>query len=662
MVNYQLFLIYSMKSLLVITLSLFATVSSLADVRLPKILSSNMVLQREKPISLWGWADAGEKITVQFNKQTKNTKADKSGKWLVALDPESAGGPYTLTVKGKNAITLSNILVGEVWVCSGQSNMEWPVRAVTNAEAETKNGSYPEIRHFTVQKSVASKPEEEVKGGEWEAASPETVGDFTAVGFFFAREVYNKLKIPVGLIHTSWGGTHSETWTSRQAFEQSEEFKSMIASMPQLDLEELARQKNELIRKKLVDLHVTLPTGNEFTAWKEAGFDDKSWPTMKIPQLWENSLGELDGTLWLRTSFALSADEAGKTAIIDLSMIDDNDETFVNGVKVGGINSYNTKRSYNIPASLLKEGKNVIAVKVVDTGGGGGIYGEAKDVRVTTQSGKVIPLAGDWSFQVESLLGTASVNPNSYPTLLFNAMLNPILNYSIRGALWYQGESNAGRAYQYRKAFPLMIQDWRTHFRQGDFPFYFVQLASFNSNNGNSEKGSNWAELREAQTMTLSLPNTGMAVTTDIGEANDIHPRNKQDVGKRLAALALNRLYNQAMTDSGPMYKSMKVVGNQIRISFTNASNGLLVKDKYGYLKGFEVADRNEKFHYAKAWIEGNEVVVSCEAVSWPAEVRYAWADNPEDANLFNKEGFPAVPFRSDNWKGITEVNKFQID
>jgi sialate O-acetylesterase len=315
-----------------------------------------------------------------------------------------------------------------------------------------------------------------------------------------------------------------------------------------------------------------------------------------------------------------------------------------------------------IPASVLKKGKNVIAVKVTDTGGGGGIYGEEKEVRLIVNSGKEYALAGDWRVGVESIASAAAVGPNSYPTLLFNAMIHPVLNYGIRGALWYQGESNAGRAYQYRKAFPLMIQDWRNHFKQGDFPFYFVQLASFNAAMGNSKLGSTWAELREAQTMTLSLPNTGMAVTTDVGEATDIHPRNKQDVGKRLAAIALNQLYDKKQKYSGPMYQSMKVEGNKIRLRFTHTGSGLVAKDKYGYLKGFEVAGADQKFHYAKAWIEGNDVVVSCDVVANPVAARFAWADNPDDANLFNKEGFPAVPFRTDTWKGVTEERKFMID
>ncbi len=651
-----------MKKQFALLIILFFSLTTYSNVRLPLLISDNMVLQREKPITIWGWANAGEKVTVLFNKQTKSTKTDKSGKWIITLAPEQAGGPYVMTIKGKNTIVVSNILVGEVWVCSGQSNMEWPVRLTNNAETEIKDSNFPQIRHFTVQKAVSATPEEEVKGGNWKAATPDNVGDFTAVGFYFARELYNELKVPIGLVHTSWGGTHSETWTSKKAFEQSEEFKDMIARMPQLDFDELAKKKTEEITKKLKEKNLNLPTGNEAAAWKESTFDDGNWPVIKVPQLWENTLGDLDGIIWLRKTILLEDADVGQSAVLKLSTIDDNDETFINGVKVGATNSYNMQRSYSVPASVLKKGKNVIAVKVIDTGGGGGIYGEEKEVRLTVNAGKEYALAGDWKVGVESIASSVAVGPNSYPTLLFNAMINPILNYGIRGALWYQGESNAGRAYQYRKAFPLMIQDWRTHFKQGDFPFYFVQLASFNAAMGNSTLGSTWAELREAQTMTLSLPNTGMAVTTDIGEATDIHPRNKQDVGHRLAVIALNQLYNKKQVCSGPVYQSMNVEGNKIRVRFTSTGSGLMAKDKYGYLKGFEVAGTDQKFYYAKAWIEGNDIVVSSDAVNSPVAVRFAWADNPDDANLFNKEGLPAVPFRTDTWKGVTEAGKFKFD
>lgn len=652
-----------MKKNFLILVCVCISLLSYGNILLPKILSDNMVLQRNKPITIWGWADANEKVTVSFKDQIKSTKADKSGKWLVTLNASGAGGPFQLTVKGKNTVVLSNILIGEVWVCSGQSNMEWTVRNSNNADQEIQDGIYPEIRQFLVQKAVSSKPEEDVKGGEWKTCSPDNVSAFTAVGYFFARELYKTLKVPIGLVNTSWGGTHSETWTSREAFANSTEFKSMITSMPALDLDVLAKQKHEAQLKKLQSMNITLPAKDQ-EKWKDTSFDDSRWKTMKLPGVWEEQgLADIDGVVWFRKSITPGQVDAGKAAVLELGMIDDLDESYVNGVKVGGINSYNEKRKYTIPAGILKEGRNVIAVRVTDTGGGGGIYGEAQDLKLTTASSVVISLADNWTYSVESLsMGSATVGPNSYPTLLFNAMINPLLNFGIEGAIWYQGESNAGRAYQYRTAFPLMIQDWRNHWKQGDFPFYFVQLASFNSANGDSEHGSTWAELREAQTMTLSLPNTGMAVTTDIGEATDIHPRNKQDVGKRLAAIALNQVYGQKNIFSGPTYKSMTTDGGKIRISFINVGTGLMVKDKYGYLKGFEVAGSDQKFYYAKAWIEGNEIVVSSDKVANPVAARFAWADNPEDANLYNAEGFPALPFRTDSWKGITETAKFKID
>ncbi len=634
-----------------------------ATIRLPKILSDNMIIQRNKPITFWGWADANEKVTVQFKQQTKSVKADKSGKWMVTLAAEAAGGPFQIVFKGKNTITLSDVLIGEVWVCSGQSNMEWPLASANNAENEIKNANYPQIRQFLVQKSVSLKPEEDVKGGSWKICTPENAGEFTAVGYFFARELYSQLNIPVGLVNTSWGGTHSETWTSREAFEQSTEFKSMINSMPKIDLEALAKKRNNVLIDKLKAMNITLPSsGSE--QWKSASYNDSQWNTMTVPGVWEQQkLEDLDGVLWFRKSVTIAAVDAGKEATLELAMIDDMDETYVNGQPVGTTKKYNDKRKYTLAASVLKEGVNVIAVRITDTGGGGGIYGDAKELKLTTASGAVISLAGDWRYTIESVSeGTTSVGPNSYPTLLYNAMLYPITNFAIEGVIWYQGESNAGRAYQYRAAFPLMIQDWRKQWKQGDFPFYFVQLASFNSANGTSEHGSTWGELREAQTMTLSLPNTGMAVTTDIGDPTDIHPRNKQDVGKRLAAIALNKVHGKNNVYSGPMYQSMKVEGNKIRISFTQTGSGLMVKDKYGYLKGFEIAGADQKFHYAKAWIEGNEVVVASDEVTAPVATRYGWADNAEEDNLFNKEGFPASPFRTDVWKGITTDSKFSFD
>jgi sialate O-acetylesterase len=641
--------------------------SASANVHLPKIFSDNMVLQRNQSIPVWGWADAKEKITVQFNKQTKTISTGKDGKWLLKLDPETEGGPYQLIIKGKNNITIADVLVGEVWVCSGQSNMEMPIAGwgkIKNYQEEIAAADYPQIRQFLVTKAVSAKPKDDVPGGDWKPCSPATAGDFTAVGYFFARELYKKLHIPIGLINTSWGGTMVETWISRGAFENSDEFKSMIAGMPATDLELLTKQKTATLQKNIEALQGTFVNHENAEHWKDENFDDSHWPKMKLPGVWEGQkmgLEDLDGLVWFRKTIIVDDVDAGKSAIIELGKIDDSDDTYVNGTRVGGMkNKYNDNRSYNIGAGILKTGKNVIAVRVEDTGGGGGIFGDVSDMKLSIGN-KTQPLDGDWQFRIEmAVTGGNNASPNSMPTLLYNAMLSPLIPYGIKGAIWYQGETNAGRAFQYRKSFPLMITDWRKHWGEGDFPFYFVQLASFNAGNGTSEHGSTWAELREAQSLTLSLPNTGMAVTTDIGEAADIHPKNKQDVGKRLAAVALANVYAHVQEYSGPVYQSMKIDGNKIILSFSHAG-GLMAKDKYGYIKGFEVAGSDQKFHYAKAYTEGDKIVVSSEDVAAPVAVRYAWADEALEANLFNKDGFPASSFRTDTWKGVTDDVKYAI-
>ena len=373
-------------------------------------------------------------------------------------------------------------------------------------------------------------------------------------------------------------------------------------------------------------------------------------------------LNDLDGIVWFRKEIELDANAIDNPILLSLGKIDDNDITYVNGIRVGSTNHYSDNRQYQVPTGVFKAGKNSIAVRVEDTGGGGGFFDDSTSVFLKTETG-TISLSDSWSFRVAKTTssGGTGIGPNDYPCLLFNAMINPLIPYGIRGALWYQGEANAGRSYQYRTAFPLMITDWRQHWGQGNFPFFFVQLASWNAANGNSEKGSGWAELREAQTNTLSLPATGMSITTDIGESIDIHPKNKQDVGMRLAAIALNNVYGQTMEYSGPVFETMKIEGNKVILSFSHTGSGLMVKDKYGYIRGFEIAGSDHHFHYAKAFIENNKVIVYANEVALPVSVHYAWADDAGDANLYNQEGFPAGPFRSDQWKGITDDIKYEV-
>lgn len=640
-------------------IALMFSLNSMANVRLPKLFADDMVLQRNHLIPIWGWADANEKIEIRFNKQLKSTKADKNGKWIIRLNAENAGGPYELSIKGKNHLVLKNVLVGEVWICSGQSNMEFTVNEAMNAEKEINDAEYPFIRHFKVERDVSSLPKDDVKSGKWEVSTKTTVGNFTAVGYFFAKKLYEELKIPIGLINTSWGGTGSETWTSREAFESSEEFASMIAEMPKVNLDSISQIFIKSITKRIEILQGSKINLGNAAQFKGLEFDDVSWPEINQPELWETQeLGEFDGVVWLRKIITLSTEDAGKAGMLELSKIDDEDITYINGIEVGRNNIWDAKRKYPIPAGLLKEGENTIAIRVVDDGGGGGIYGDTSDFKLTVGN-NAIPLSGKWKYQVESV--KSDISPNSYPSLLYNAMVNPLIPFAIQGVLWYQGETNAWRAQQYKKAFPLMVSDWRNKWHQGDFPFYFVQLSSFNETNGNSNNGSMWAELREAQTQTLQLPNTGMCVTTDIGDPLDIHPKNKQDVGKRLAAIALSKTYKKNIVYSGPTFKSMEIDGNKIIASFENLGSGLSTPDKYGYVKGFEIAGDDQIFYYAKAKIVDDKIVIYNENVKNPVAIHFGWADDASDNNLYNKEGFPAVPFRTDNWKNVTETINYRI-
>ncbi|MBZ4035566.1 sialate O-acetylesterase [Flavobacterium sp. 17A] len=646
-----------MKKLIVFILLIFSAISN-ANVRMPLIFSDGMVLQRNKQIPIWGFADANESVEIHFNKQIKKTTADKNGKWTVNLAAEKAGGPFELIVIGKNTITIKNVLVGEVWICSGQSNMEFQVVKTMNSEKEIAEANYPMIRHFGVAQDLSGTPKDDLKQGKWEVANKENVGNFTAVGYYFARKLYSELKIPIGIINTSWGGTNVETWTSREAFQNNTEFKSMIADVPNVDVDAILEINKKSVfenLKKIQGFDISMKNEEQF---KNPNFQDKNWPEIKLPSLWENQqIGNIDGIVWMRKTIVLTAEQAKKEAVLHLAKVDDEDITYVNGVEVGTNILYDKLRVYKIPANVLKEGQNVIAVRVTDNTGGGGIYGDPEDLKIDFKDSS-LALDGLWKFNVIQV--KISVSPNSYPSLLYNAMVNPLVPYAMQGVLWYQGEANVWRAKQYKTAFPLMINDWRTKFKQGNFPFYFVQLSTFDEFGGNSQKGSRWAELREAQSETLKLPNTGMAVTTDIGNAKDIHPTNKQDIGLRLAAIAMNDIYGKKQVHSGPTYKSQEIKGKQITLTFDNIGSGLSTPNN-DELKGFEIAGSDKVFHSAKAIIKDNKIIVSSDQVQNPVAVHYGWADDDTAINLFNKEKFPASQFRTDNWEMVTENEKYSV-
>ena len=638
---------------------------AVADVSMPYVFSSNMVLQRNMDIPVWGWASPGERITISLGEHKIRTKAEESGKWLVKLPAMEAGGPFEMIIDGKNEIRFSNVMIGDVWICSGQSNMEWRVLQSNNAEEEIASAKHANIRLFTVPNKIDKDPQNNTDPTEWLVCTPETIGSFSAVGYFFGRKLNQDLNIPIGLINTTWGGTNSESWTSAESIQNDPDFAEKLENLRSLNMDR-AQEETE---KEFENWYKSFREMDEgyndgVYLWASSDYDYSDWDEIELPGLWESlGLDGMDGVVWFVKEIDLSDQELGEGFELNLGPIDDSDIVWINGSKVGEtFNIYNKNRRYPVDTEILKSGINTILVRVEDYRGGGGIYGDRNQMYLESNNSKM-SLAGTWRFKV----GTSEIpdgfpqsdfGPNSYPTLLFNAMINPLLPYGIKGAIWYQGESNAGRAYQYRRIFPMLITDWRSHWDQGDFPFLFVQLANFMQPKDPPAESA-WAELREAQTMTLSLPATGMATIIDIGEADDIHPRNKQDVGKRLALSAYKVAYGKDIVYTGPTYESMSIDGNKVYIKLSNTGSGLEVHDPYGYLKGFTVAGKDKKFYWAKAQkVDDNTVMVYSDMVSAPVSVRYGWADNPHDLNLYNKEGLPANPFRTDEWQGVTYDKK----
>ncbi len=639
------------RAFLIPVLAMFLAFSADAGVTLPYILSDNMVLQRDIPVNIWGWANPGEKVTVAIGTQKVSVKTGKNGEWKVQLKPTPAGGPYEMTIKGKNALALKNIMYGDVWVCGGQSNMEWPLSRSRNWTTDKNTVDNPNIRLFYVPKKMSMKPLINTSEARWEVCTEASAASFSAIGYYFGKNLVGELNIPIGLINSNWGGTDIETWTSLETMYADNDYKASIDKIKSMDLDQLQKDAEEQIKKWQNAIANEDP--GIVNKWYMPETNTADWKTMRLPQAWEGAgLPSLDGVVWFFKKVEVSAADAGKEATISLGPIDDSDETYLNGVKIGKTeNRYDTPRLYKVAAGTLKAGTNVIAIKVIDTGGGGGLWGLDDQVYLGTASGK-ISLAGDWYYKVGLNLPAPkeATSPNSFPSLLFNGMITPLLNYPIKGAIWYQGENNAGNYIKYRSLFPAMIKDWRAKWGVGDFTFLFVQLANY-MEPPKAPQQSSWAGLREAQTMTLSEPNTGMAVIIDIGEAKDIHPRNKDDVGYRLSRAALKVTYGKDIVYSGPLYKSMKVEGDRVVIEFDHVGSGLVAKDKYGYLKSFTIAGDDKKFVWARAFLApGNKVIVTSDKVKNPVAVRYAWADNPDDANLYNAEGLPASPFRTDNW------------
>jgi len=628
-----------------------------AQVKLSPIFSSGMVLQQGMEIPVWGWASPGEKITVILEKGKATAKANKDGKWTLKLPAMNYGGPFTMTIKGKNVLILENILIGEVWICSGQSNMEFNMLSVKNSEAEIAASNYPDIHLFTVKRRISGTPQDHLEDGAWVKCSPTSIPRFSAVAYFFGRELNQKLKVPIGLINTSWGGTVAETWTSEQMIGQNPDFANQLAQLKKVILDDYAKSIEKEVRERVGETStVDLGMKGDQPAWADPEFNDSAWKSMELPGFIEsNGLQGVDGIIWFRKEIDLTPSEAAKPVTLYLAKVNDSDNTFINGKLVGSTQlQAERSRVYKIPAGILKPGKNNLTVQMEDVGGMGGIYGDPATLKLQCEN-RTIPLSGNWKYKVGLVKFSNVLSPNSYPTLLYNGMIHALVPYGIRGAIWYQGEGNAGRAKQYQRVFPDLIKDWRNHWNQGEFPFFFVQLANFMKVDSIPQESS-WAELREAQSMTLALPNTGMAVTTDVGEALDIHPKDKQTVGKRLALAALKIAFKQDIPYTGPLYKTMNITGNKVTLTFAETGDGLKIRDKYGYVKGFAIAGDDHKFYWATGKVTGkNTLEVSSTEVKNPVAVRYGWGNNPDDANLYNSANLPASPFRTDKWKGITE-------
>jgi sialate O-acetylesterase len=638
---------------------------SRAQLTTAKLFGDHMVLQRNQDVPVWGWSTKNAKVTVKFNGQSVHAKADEHGDWKVLLKPMAAGGPYSMKIiSGKEHLVYTDVMLGEVWLCSGQSNMEFQLKNAYGYHFEQKSAAHSPVRQFKVPNKMSLEPEKDVAGGQWIKADTNTVGDFTAVGYFFAKKLAQQLHVTVGLINSSWGGTVVEAWISKDAMLNAPELGDVAKNLPTTWDGVKNRIDKQLKEYAYRNKEVVNYTPEQLAAEPPSFFE--SWQKGQAPGAWEwqGKLYSYRGQGFMQRTIKLDSSYAGHKSTIRLGQTDADMAIYINGklVKNGALPA---NYQLDLPAGTWKGGENSLLIELLSQQKnpgwfGVGLTGESNELYVRFADTTINLADNNWRNMPDlSKPYHFDFLPNNTAFTLYNAMISPLIPYAIAGTTWYQGESNAEKAFQYRTAFRLMITDWRNKWKK-EFPFLFVQLSSFGGMQG-SDRGSDWAELREAQTMALQLPNTGMVVTTDIGDAYNIHPRDKADVGYRLANKALSLAYHLPGFYESPEFSSADFTGGYAMVNFSHADSGLVVKDKYGYLKGFELAGADHKFHYAQAVIvDGNKVKVWCDQVKQPVAVRYAWTDAPIEADLYNKEGLPAGPFRSDNWKGVTEANKFE--
>jgi len=638
------------------------------SLQLTSLFSDHMVLQQKSNVKFWGTDKPNNEITISTSWENESkTIVDINGHWNVSIGTPSAGGPFKIEIKSnQHKIVLNDIMIGEVWLASGQSNMEmtlmgWPPNdIINNADEEIAKSSNSKIRMFTVEKQISINPLGDVKGS-WKVSSPEETKNFSASAYFFAKELFKKLQVPIGIINSSWGGTPAESWTSKKTIDAFNEFKSVTQSINTSDL-----FKNELKWFSQFKA-IGIPTTNE--QWinlnlldnliVEKSYNDSDWEEIQLPGRYDNQIngGEFNGAVWFRKNIVI--DNLDSDYILTIGAVDDMDETYVNGHKIGGLigmGFWNKKREFKIPKSILKKGNNTIAVRAIDAEGVGEIIGP---MTLSNDNNIKVSLNGNWKYKLIAeiynnkfyLYGINNIDFNSriktiklnsgVPTVLYNGMINPLVPYTIKGVIWYQGESNVGRADQYENLFPAMIRDWREKWNY-DFPFYYVQIAPYQYNINKDSSLDQSQELREAQRNSLKTKNTGMVVTMDIGNFNNIHPSNKQDIGSRLARLALSNNYSINIVPSGPIFNGLKVIGSKLILEFENPGSKLISK---GDLLGFEIAGADKKYVFANATIINNQVELYSDKIKNPLYARYAWKDKAVPS-LFNLEGLPASSFK----------------
>lgn len=624
--------------------------ASFAQVQLPRLVRDSMILQRDTRVRIWGWASAGEKIKIRFNKKQFKSVADQKGTWALWLPPTKAGGPYEMEIDGKNHISLKDILVGDVWICSGQSNMvhQMALHSVRYAN-EIANANYPQIRHFWVPNTTnLEHPQQDLPGGYWKSANPTDIGEFSAVAYFFAKALYEEYHVPIGLVNASWGGTPIEAWMSEGSLKQ---FPDILRTVE--------KNKDTAYVNGTNRRAFSHPTGPQqkdkglTEDWYSFSYIPKGWRTINIPGYWEDQgVKDLDGAVWYRREIDVPAAMAEGPAKVFLGRIVDADYLYINGKLVGNTTYMYPQRRYNIPSGILKPGKNLFVIRVINNFGKGGFVPDKPYQLIG--SGDTVDLKGYWEYKVglvnpprRSFGGAAGIALQNQPTALYNSMIAPLEHYTIKGFIWYQGEANTGRPDEYAKLQPAMIEDWRSKWQEPAAPFLYVQLPGFMDMTYVPVE-SQWAAFREAQTKSLAVPHTGMAVAIDLGEWNDIHPDRKKEVGDRLALAAEKLAYGEkAIVASGPMFQSASVEGNKIVVSFTDTGSGLVTNDGEAPSE-FAIAGSDKKFVWANTKIEGDKVIVWSDDIAQPLYVRYAWADDPVNPNLFNREGLPAAPFRTD--------------